>query len=179
MNQFEITILDYIQAHFRSDFGDAVIPVFTHLGDGGWVCIAFTLLLIAIPKTRKVGIAVFVSLLLEALLCNVTLKPLVARTRPYDFNTAVTPLIGKQVDYSFPSGHTGSTFAVASGLFFKKNKLWIPFTIFAVLIGFSRMYVYVHYPSDVLVGALMGILSGFVAVKLLESKLFQRKKDNI
>lgn len=103
-----------------------------------------------------------VSLVLEVLCCNIILKPFVARTRPCDVNAAVQLLVPRPSDYSFPSGHTGASFAAASSLLFGKNRMWIPSLILAVLIGFSRLYLYVHYPSDVLAGALIGIMLGWL-----------------
>lgn len=159
---FDFGILDFIQANMRSDFFDAVMPFITRLGDAGIIWILATLVLLAVPKTRKVGIAAAASLLLEVVCCNLLLKPLVARTRPYDINTAIQLLIQRPLDFSFPSGHTSAAFAVVSALFFSKNRLWILGSILAVLIAFSRLYLYVHFPSDVFVGALIGIASGWI-----------------
>lgn len=157
---FELGILDFIQSHLRSDVLDFIMPLITKLGDGGilWICLSLILLLFR--KTRRTGIVMAVSLALEVLCCNVILKPFVARTRPCDMNTAVQLLVPRPSDYSFPSGHTGAAFAAASALFFSKNRIWIPTVILAALIGFTRLYLYVHYPSDVLAGALLGIMFG-------------------
>ena len=103
-----------------------------------------------------------VSLLIEVLFCNLIIKTLVARVRPYDVNTAIELLIKAPTDFSFPSGHTGASFAASSGLYFAKNRLWIPAVILSVLIAFSRLYLYVHYPTDVLAGAFLGIISGWL-----------------
>ena len=119
-----------------------------------------------------------VSLLLEVLCCNVILKPLVARVRPFDVNTAVQLLIARPTDFSFPSGHTGASFAVVSALYFSKNRLWMPSLILAMLIAFSRLYLYVHYPSDVLAGALIGIMAGwfgYALIGLIERKLHEHR----
>lgn len=125
-----------------------------------------------IPKTRKVGILVSVALLLDVLTCNVILKPLIARTRPYDVNKAVELLIRAPRDYSFPSGHTAASFAAAAALWFAdKKKLAIPALVLAVLIAFSRMYFYVHYPTDVLGGAILGMVCGWLSYKLLSQKM--------
>lgn len=106
------------------------------------------------------------SLILEALCCNIILKPLVARLRPFEMNTAVQLVIEKPLDFSFPSGHTGAAFAVVSALYFCKNRGWIPALVMAVLIAFSRLYLYVHYPTDVLAGALLGMTAGWIAYRL-------------
>lgn len=161
-------ILDFIQSHLRCGFLDMAMPLITRLGDGGILWILSALLLLLFPKTRKTGAAVAAALVLEALFCNLMLKPLVARTRPYDINTAVQLLIAAPIDFSFPSGHTGASFAAVSALFFRKNRLWIPAVVFALLIGFSRLYLYVHYPTDVLAGVVIGILFGWLGSLLVQ-----------
>lgn len=158
----ELAILDFIQANLRCGVMDSVMTFITGLGDGGKIWIACTILLLLIPKTRKAGLAMGIALALEIVCCNVILKPFVARIRPCDVNTAVQLLIERPLDYSFPSGHTASSFAAASALYFGKKKLWIPAAILAGLIGFSRLYLYVHYPTDVLAGALIGIMMGWI-----------------
>lgn len=167
MNEIELSVLDFIKDHISSAAGDVVIPIITALGSGGILWIALTLVMLCIPKMRKYGLVVLVSLVLEAVACNLVLKPWVARSRPFDVNTAVELLVKRPRDYSFPSGHTGASFAVAAALYFSRHKSWIPVTILAILIGFSRLYLYVHYPTDVLVGALLGILSGWIAAKII------------
>lgn len=159
----EIHILDLIQK-IRNDFLDSVFSVITHFGDGGVFWILFTLVLLAFRKTRKIGIVLSIALIIEAVLCNLLLKPVVARTRPYDVNTAVRLIVNKPGDFSFPSGHTSASFTCTTGLFmFRIKKFWIPALVLSVLIAFSRMYLYVHYPTDILGGAVLGIMSGTAA----------------
>lgn len=99
------------------------------------------------------------------------IKPIVARTRPYEVNSAVSLLISKPIDYSFPSGHTAISFTIVSVLyFFRMKKYWIITFVLACLIAFSRMYLYVHYPTDVLAGAIVGTFSGWITVKWSQSK---------
>ena len=118
---FEIQILDWIQDVFRCPFLDTVMPLITALANGGVFWIALALVLTINKKTRPLGIAVILSMVLEAVCCNLILKPLVARTRPFEINRTVELLIAKPLDYSFPSGHTGCSFAVASALFFGRS----------------------------------------------------------
>lgn len=172
--QFELSFLDGIQSYLRCDFLDAAMPIISMLGNAGAIWIACAVVLILIPKTRKVGLVLAVSLALEALCCNLILKPLVARIRPFDMNTAAQLLISPPKDFSFPSGHTGAAFAAASALFFSKNRLWIASLILAILIAFSRLYLYVHYPTDVLGGVLLGILSGWLGYTLVD--LIKKKR---
>lgn len=162
----ELAILDFIQSNLRCGIMDSVMTFITGLGDSGKIWIACTLLLLLIPKTRKAGLAMGIALALEIVCCNVILKPFVARIRPCDVNTAVQLLIERPIDYSFPSGHTASSFAAASALYFSRKKLWIPTAVLAGMIGFSRLYLYVHYPTDVLAGALIGIMMGGIGYVL-------------
>lgn len=161
----ELKILDMIQT-IRVPWLDQLMIAVTALGDGGALWLVTAAVLLLIPKTRRVGAAMAVSLFLEVLCCNLILKPLVARLRPCDVNTAVQLLIDRPMGYSFPSGHTGASFAAASALYFGKSRLWIPAGAIAVLIAFSRLYLYVHYPSDVLAGAIIGIAFGCLAAVL-------------
>ena len=100
------------------------------------------------------------ALALDLVVCNLFLKPLIARPRPCDMNTAMDYLIARPHGWSFPSGHTAASFAAASALWFGGSRLWIPCGILAVLIALSRLYLYVHFPTDVLGGAAVGILCG-------------------
>ena len=127
------------------------------LGNGGAVWIAITAIMICIPKYRKIGIVMGVTFVLNAIVYGLILKPLVARPRPFIQNPAFELLINAPGGFSFPSGHTASSFTVVTTLFCFKHKLWIPTGILAVLIAFSRLYLYVHFPSDVLAGIVIGI----------------------
>ena len=180
MLTWEFSVLDFIQTHLRSSTGDIVIPLISHLGDSGMVWIVLTLVLLIYPKTRKTGATLMVSLALEVLCCNLILKPFVARIRPCDINTAVKLLAPRPDDFSFPSGHTGASFAAASALFFSRSRLRFPTLVLAVLIGFSRLYLYVHYPTDVLAGAVLGLLlgwAGYALVRLAERRSCHRDRS--
>ena len=168
---FEFEFLDFLQT-MHTPLITKIMKAASKLGDAGFIWILLTGVLLVIPKTRKVGILVSVALLLDVLTCNVILKPLIARTRPYDVNKAVELLIRAPRDYSFPSGHTAASFAAAAALWFAdKKKLAIPALVLAVLIAFSRMYFYVHYPTDVLGGAILGMVCGWLSYKLLSKKM--------
>ena len=164
---FDLQILDFIQAHLRNAFLDFIMPIITVFGDGGVFWILLTLVMLAFRKTRRVGAVMAISLLIDVVICNLTLKPLIARVRPYDVNTSVQLIIKPPTDFSFPSGHTGASFAAVSAMYFQKWRYWLPFGILALLIAFSRLYLYVHYPTDVLAGALIGIFAGWLAGLIL------------
>ena len=164
----EIHILDMIQ-NLRTPIGDVVVPLITRLGDAGIIWIILTVLLLIIPKTRKTGVIMMAALLVDVLLCNVLIKNLVARTRPFDVNTAVQLLIEKPQDYSFPSGHTAAPFASVTALYLAgEKKMWKAALVFAVLIALSRLYLYVHYPTDIIGGVIFGSLSGYLGSKRVE-----------
>lgn len=165
--QFELSILDLLQNCLQSNFLDDAMPIITRLGDGGIIWCAAAVILLAVPKTRRIGAAVIISLALEAVCCNLILKPLVERPRPCDINTAFNLLIPRPTDYSFPSGHTGAAFAAVYALYFAKSRLWLPACILAALIAFSRLYLYVHYPTDILAGVILGIISGRAAKAII------------
>lgn len=160
--RIDLGILDFIQTYLRCDLLDLAMPLITRLGDKGILWICCSLVLFVFPKTRKTGAAMAVSLGLEALCCNVILKPFVARVRPCDVNPAIQLLIPHPEGYSFPSGHTGASFAAASALAFGGSRWGLPAFVLAALIGFSRLYLYVHYPTDVMAGALLGIMLGWL-----------------
>ena len=103
----------------------------------------------------------------HVILCNVILKNLIARVRPYDVNTAVQVLVAKPKDFSFPSGHTAASFASVTALYLAgEKKLWKPALALAILIAFSRMYLYVHYPTDILGGVIFGSLSAWIGYRI-------------
>ena len=170
MNQmavaFDLPILDWIQANLKSDLLDTVMPIITLFGDGGVFWIAIAVLLLCIPKTRKIGLGMGFALLMGLVVCNITLKPLVGRIRPYDLQeqlgVTIPLLTDRMHDASFPSGHTIASFE-ASVVLLKNNKwMGIPAVILAVLIAFSRLYLYVHYPTDVIFSVFAGILFAFL-----------------
>ena len=177
---FELRLLDWIAAHLRCGFLDSLVPLITRLGDGGAVWILLTLVLLIVPKTRKAGLAVFLALILDLLLCNLLIKPLAARPRPFAFRD-LRLLIPPPPDFSFPSGHTAASFAAVSALFFTKSSrwLWVSGLILGTLIALSRLYLYVHYPTDILGGVLVGVLCGvfgsFLAKKRWNLSIFRKK----
>lgn len=164
----ELRFLDFLQT-IHTPLLDKILAFITSLGNAGIVWIVLVVVLLILPKTRKTGIIVAAALLMDLILCNLILKNLVARVRPYDVNTAIAILIKKPLDFSFPSGHTAASFAAMTALFLAKmKKAWIAALILAVLIAFSRVYFYVHYPTDVLGGAVVGILSGIIGYAIVE-----------
>lgn len=161
----ELNILDWIQT-LHTPFLDKIMAFITRLGDAGIIWIVLSIVLLLIPKTRKSGAVMVAALVVDVLLCNIVLKNLVARTRPYDVNTGVHLLVAKLHDYSFPSGHTAASFASVTALYLAgEKKLWKFALVLACLIAISRLYLYVHYPTDVLGGILFGVISGYLGYR--------------
>ena len=164
---FDLPILDWIADNLYCAFLDAVMPLVTLLGDAGIFWILVAVILLCIPKFRKTGLAMGAALLIGLLICNVTMKPLIARIRPYDFQLehfgkSIKLLVATPHDFSFPSGHTLASFEAATVLLIRNRKFGIPAMVLACLIAFSRMYLYVHYPTDVLFSVFMGIGIAFL-----------------
>ncbi|MBT9627593.1 phosphatase PAP2 family protein [Ligilactobacillus ruminis] len=156
----EIEILNLIQ-HLRTPFLDETMRFVTSLGNFSIAWVMLALVLILIPKTRKIGLVVMAAVVLDSVLCNVILKNIFVRPRPCDVNTAINLLIPRPSGYSFPSGHTSASFAAVAALYFSgERKIWKAALALAILIAFSRMYLYVHYPTDVLGGIICGIICG-------------------
>ena len=151
----------------------------TKLGDAGIVWIILTVILLLIPKTRKSGVYMAVALIADLIICNVILKPIVARIRPYSINQTVQLLVTPLKDYSFPSGHTAASFASVSALYFAARKrMAAGALIVSVLIAFSRMYLYVHYPTDVLGGLIIGLLCGWIADMIIQKVMEKRSRKS-
>ena len=162
----EFQILDWI-ASLHNGFLDSVLPVISAFGDKGIGWIILSLILLCFPKYRKAGLAMALALIFCLIIGNMTLKPLIARPRPYSYFPEMQLLIPPLEDFSFPSGHTFASFASATALFLFHRKEGIAAGILAAVIAFSRMYFYVHFPTDILAGIILGIASGFTAFKLI------------
>ncbi len=164
---FDLPILDWIQANLQSEIMDIIMPIITMFGDDGIFWIACAVILMFTRKHFKTGLGMGFAMLIGLLVCNVTLKPLIGRIRPYDFqlqvlDTEIELIIAAMHDFSFPSGHTIASFEACTVLMLNNKKLGIPATILAILIAFSRLYLYVHYPTDVIFSVFAGIAFGFL-----------------
>ena len=172
------SILLWIQDYIRNPILTPFFKVITTLGNGGAIWILLTLMMLILPKTRKVGCMMAAALTGTLLINNILLKNLIARTRPYEVIEGLTYLVSKPTDYSFPSGHAGSSFVTAWVMFRQLPKRYgVPALILAILIALSRLYVGVHYPSDVLIGVIDGIAIGMAAEAIVEW-IIQRRKNH-
>lgn len=161
----ELEILYAIQS-IRNPIFDSIMIFFSKSGDRGFIWIAIGLVFLCLEKYRKCGIILLLSLLLSVLLGNVILKHLVARERPCWIDGNVLLLIANPRDYSFPSGHTFSSFAAAAAIFFSHRDIgWIALVL-AAMIAFSRLYLFVHYPTDVIGGVIFGIATAYIVTRI-------------
>lgn len=170
------SILVWIQENLRQEWLNGVMIFITSLGDVGFIWIALAFLFLINKSTRKMGILALITMALTYLIVNVFLKEAVARTRPFFVVEGLIPLIKLPKDYSFPSGHTAASFASAVIYFCELKKYrWLPM-IFAVVIGFSRLYVGVHYLTDVVCGAVIATLVALAVLKANKEYQMVRKR---
>ncbi|MCQ2471190.1 MAG: phosphatase PAP2 family protein [Clostridia bacterium] len=191
MNVYKMVEHLWLQNPAAARIMDTFWTIITHLGDDGIFLIIVGLILCIFKKTRKLGFAALIALAFASLMNSVILKDLFDRARPYimdQSNWARVATDGwmytmpfenlKETSVSFPSGHTASSFAFAMGaLYIDKKKGIIPL-ILAFLIGFSRIYIHVHYPSDVIGGMITGIVFGLLAC-VIAFKVFGKLLDTI
>ena len=179
--QADSALLLYIQENLRSPLLTPFMKGVTALGNGGIFWIILTVLLLLFPRTRKAGLTSALALLFSLLINNIALKNLVARTRPYEVIPGLTLLVARARDYSFPSGHTGASVASAWAMARDLPRPWnVLLVILACVIAFSRLYVGIHYPTDVLGGFLTGFLAAALARRLepvLEARWKKRPKN--
>lgn len=182
MTNFELSILNAIQ-NLRSTPLDKFMVTMSSAGNLSLIWIAFIFIFLSTKELKKQGKIMIIAFILNILLVNLLVKNLVARPRPYEVAKFTDLLVHKLSDNSFPSGHTSYAFTFATIVtLLNKNKPLIIFTdLLAVLIGLSRLYLYVHFPTDVLAGAIFGILIGIFAIKIYNSSRYReiKKKYNL
>lgn len=194
---FDFNILNFYNTLHESVVGgvlDIFFLIYTHLGDDGILFILLSLIFMLFKKTRKIGAGMLGGVIIGALITNVTLKPFIERPRPfelYEYLNDPNALLFKEwwegmgsvpasSMRSFPSGHTTSAVAalVPVFLFCDKKKSWLAL-VAAVLMGASRNYVMVHYPSDVLGGIIVGAVAGllaFIIISFVYNKLAEKNQ---
>ncbi len=169
ITKVDLNILEFIQDNLKCEFLDKMLSLITKIGDHGIVPIVIAVILLIFNKTRKIGLSMGIAFICGGLIGNLFLKNVVGRIRPYDL-TGADILIERLSDYSFPSGHTLIVFETAVVLLImlkgKYKSIAIGATIIAIAVAFSRLYLYVHYPTDVLAGIFLGTIFGIVGTKL-------------
>lgn len=181
INQIDFAILDFLQS-IHCEWLNAVMRFFTFLGDKGLIWIGITIVLLVIPKTRKIGACVAAALVVETVLNEFVIKEIIQRQRPFVQNTAIDTIINHPSGYSFPSSHSASSFAAATAIFLYDRRKGSLAFVLAFFIAVSRIYFAVHFPTDIVVGALVGILVAVLTNKLLrfcakkrEEKIINKK----
>ncbi|MGV8979660.1 phosphatase PAP2 family protein [Clostridium sp.] len=160
IQKFDCSLLLYIKDNMHGMIMDKVMVISSYLGNNGLIWIIISMILIIGKKYRKIGFMALGALILSSILGEEIFKHVFKRIRP----EAVNLLIARPLSYSFPSGHTTSSFAVAGVLakYFKKYAFW--FLGLAFLISFSRLYLYVHYPTDILAGIVLGLVCSKIVI---------------
>ena len=174
MTQLDYSILFWIRENIVNDVLTPVMKLFTTVGNGGLIWIVFCLVLLIFKKTRWIGIAALLSLALTAFINNEIIKAIIQRPRPF-IGVPVDLLINAPGGWSFPSGHCSTSFATATAIMLKDRTIGTVALICAFLITFSRLYFFVHFPSDILVGAVEGII---IAVAITFAVDYFRKKSS-
>ncbi len=174
------SILLWIQETIRNPYLNPVFIFVTHLGDAGILWMVLTGLFLLFPRTRKMGVCCFFGLLVMLIVNNLIIKNLVDRIRPYEVVEGLERIIKAPVDSSFPSGHTSAAVAATYIItrMVKYKRYAIPAIIMATLIALSRLYVGVHYPTDVLGGAILGLFYGYAGYRI-GTYLAKKKEERV
>lgn len=165
-------ILLWIQENLRNDLLTPILVFLTTIGNAGIFWIVTTIVCFCFKKTRQAGVVSAIALVLSLLFCNILLKNAVQRIRPYEVIDALTILVQKPSDFSFPSGHSSASFASAVALYRNLPKRFgVPAMILASVIALSRLYIGVHYPTDVICGVILGAVLAVLAEKIYQKVL--------
>lgn len=181
LQRFDDSVILFLDSIRGVSFIDSLMKFISFLGNGGWFYILIGIVMICFikkyPKVGKWGIVLLISLAISAIIVNLGIKPYVARIRPFD-RLMLDIIIDTPYDYSFPSGHTTAAFGATVVFMYMNKKIGFIMLIFAVLMGFSRMYLMVHFPTDVICGALIGTVVSVIVCNIYINKI-QNKKTKV
>lgn len=175
IQQFDEQVLVWIAEYVRCGLLDPFMKLYTQLGNTGMLFIVLGIVLLFFKQTRKAGASALCAMLIGLVVVNLTIKPLVARARPWLVIENFVNLVEEHDPNSFPSGHTNAAFAFAIAVCMSTPKKWmkIAAVCMAAVMGLSRLYVGVHFPSDVLAGAAVGSLCGLAGAWVVK-KVWER-----
>ena len=179
INNLDLNILHFIRDNFSNSIMDEIMIFITKLGDKGFIWILIGLILIAQKKYRKIGFILLIALLITSIIGEGILKNIVQRARAFITYPDIKIIINPPVSFSFPSGHTASSFAAAVVLGYYFKKISHIFYLLAILIAFSRLYLFVHYPSDILAGILLGTTCAIFTIKVIGEKIYKEKLNHM
>ena len=175
IQNFDISVLNWIQATLRCGFLDNFVVILNYIMTSGILWIALGIVLLFFRKTRAAGVTLLIALAFAFLFGDVLLKHVVSRPRPFTVNTDIVLLMKEPTGSSFPSTHSGLAAASTTVLLAKKRTLGVIALVLAVCIAFSRLYLYFHYPTDVLCGLLLGVLCGMLALWIAKKANFDNR----
>jgi len=175
----ELDFLNFIQENLRTLIGDAVMPIITQTMNYDILAGVIAVILICTKRFRWVGVAILIGAALGYLIGNGMIKFLVDRPRPFIENSNIILLIPAPTSSSFPSGHTIGAVAMAVALYMYNKKAGYVGFIFAAIIAYSRLYLYLHYPTDVIAGIVIGIICGYVGYRISELIRIRYKKEKV
>lgn len=163
VTQWDLSVLEAIQ-NIKSDALDLLMMIFSYMGEAGAIWIFAAITMLCFKKTKVTGAMILFALIAGVLIGEVALKNIVCRPRPFVTFPDLSQNINPPDGYSFPSGHSCSSFAAATILLLRDKRFGLPALLVAALIAFSRLYNCVHFPTDVLAGILLGISLGVITV---------------
>ncbi|MGI6168116.1 MAG: phosphatase PAP2 family protein [Christensenellales bacterium] len=165
---FELSLLNSLQPLLRYSILDQSMLIISHITDAGLIWVAVAAACLFAKKTRRLGLTLLAALLLSYYVSDHILKPLIQRPRPFALNQSALLPAAAPSSFSFPSTHACSSFAAATAIALSNRKVGIFAYVFSALVGFSRIYLYLHYPSDIIAGAGLGIVCGWLAATILQ-----------
>lgn len=176
---WELSVLHWFE-DLHNPVLDPIMKVITTLGNAGIFWIALAAILLIFKNTRKAGIASAIALVLSVIFTNLIIKNVADRTRPFVVDPTLLNhmLVSLPKDASFPSGHSSASFGAAVAIFCTNKKWGIPCIVLAALIAVSRLYLTVHFPTDVIAGVILGIIYGVVAGIIVNKIIFKNQNAN-